>query len=122
MDYQQWLSNAAAYFKEEWKLDTTFCGQVALLYAYLALYGLNPRITSGRRSTSSQAAMQAAWDRGDRRGLAVRPASTSQHTEGLAVDIETSDHAMAARIAKLIGVGDGYSFKISDPVHFFKKG
>lgn len=121
VDYQSWLKQAAEFFRATWGLEATFAGQVALLYAYFMMYGLNPQIQSGRRDAAKQKAMQEAWDRGDRQGLKVRPATSSDHTRGTAVDITTSDPAMAARIAKAIGVGDGYSFKVSDPVHFFKK-
>lgn len=121
MDYQQWLKQAADFFRATWGLQANFAGKVALMYAYFMVYGLNPRVTSGKRDAAKQKAMQEAWDRGDRAGLKVRPASSSQHTEGLAVDIETSDPAMAARIARAVGVGDGYSFQVSDPVHFFWK-
>ena len=121
VDFQQWLANAANYFHTNWQLDKNFSAKVALFYAYLSVYGLNPRVNSGRRDAAKQKAMQEAWDRGDRAGLKVRPATISQHTEGLAIDIETNNPAMAAQIAKAIGLGDGYSFAKADPVHFYQK-
>lgn len=122
MDYRDWVKQATEYLKGQWGLDATFAGQVALFWAYCALYGLNPTITSGYRDPAKQKAMQEAWDRGQRSGLKVRPASSSDHTRRRAVDITTSDPGLAARIARALGLGAGADFKTPDNVHFFRKG
>ena len=122
MDWREWVERARKYLESEWGLNATFAGQVALFWAYCAAYGLNPKITSGYRDPAKQKAMQQAWDRGDRRGLRVRPADSSDHTRRRAIDIDTSDPALAAKIARAVGLGAGYDFKVRDAVHFFQKG
>ena len=113
---EEWLKNAAAYFVKEWGIDAQHAQKFALLYAYLASYGLNPRPTSGYRSQSYQDSLRARWDRGDRAGLKYRPAAKSRHTTRRAMDISTSDEKLAAQIAKAIGMKAGYDY--GDPVHF----
>jgi len=53
-----------------------------------AKYGLV--VSSDFRSKSKQAEMRARWDRGDRKGLACRPAAKSAHSGGFAVDMNVS--------------------------------
>lgn len=55
----------------------------------LSLGQEEPRILSGFRTPDLQLAMQEAWDRGDREGLAVRPANpgNSAHCRGAAFDL-----------------------------------
>ena len=67
--------------------------KAARLYATLMWWGLHyglepPDIHSGRRSKSHQREMQKRWDRGDRSGLLVRPATSSPHTRGSGFDLE----------------------------------
>lgn len=50
--------------------------------------GVSLRVVSGFRSGSHQADLRARWDRGDRGGLVVRPAASSRHTAGRAVDLQ----------------------------------
>lgn len=121
MDWQAWIEEAKDYFRSAWGLEPAFCRQVALLYLYFVAYGLNPRITSGFRDPKHQAELRRRWDAGDRQGLAVRPAAVSDHTRRIAVDIVTSDPAKAAMIARALGIGAGYDFKVRDAVHFYKK-
>ena len=119
-----WPAQAAPYFRETWGLDRGFALRVGLLYLALHYAGLSPRITSGHRDPSKQAAMRAAWDRGERSGLRVRPAdpSASRHTrpwgQALAVDIPCRDDRLAAQIAKALGLRAGLYFAVSDPGHY----
>lgn len=116
-----WILAAREYFVQTWGLSENFAYRSAALYLYLWIEGLDPRIQSGRRSSAHQADLQARWDRGDRQGLAARPADTSQHTLGKAIDITTNNPAREAQIAEALGVGAGYRFKTPDPVHFYEK-
>lgn len=93
-------------------------------YATLAWWGehlgiRSPRIVSGLRSAAAQAALQARWDRGDRSGLIVRPASNSSHTRGEAFDLERGPHlAQFGEWAPYVGLRWGGKFSTPDPVHF----
>jgi hypothetical protein len=126
----EWLKSAEKYLRDQWGIDSTVVGKFALFLAYLYLYGLNPRITSGFRDPAKQKAMQAAWDRGDRQGLRARPATSSDHTleksgflgsspAARAIDIVTSNDTQAAAIARALGIGCGADFKTPDPGHYF---
>lgn len=97
---------------------------VLLAWNYERLAGESaPRITSGRRSRAHQLSLRQRWDAGDRRGLVVRPALSSQHTEGRAFDIERKRRAIAAFASWAPGVGLrwGGNFSDPDPVHFDTK-
>lgn len=105
-------------------LTMLFHLKAALLYAYFLQYGLNPVITSGFRSPDYQEKLRQRWAAGDK-SIIVEPAKTSKHSitkwgapASQAIDISTSNHELAARIAKAIGLRAGYYFKKSDPVHF----
>jgi hypothetical protein len=116
------------YLQKSWGLSDAFAKQVALLIAWLNYYGLNPRIASGFRDPKKQAALRARWDRGDRAGLRERPALDSLHTreswtggpEAEAIDIDTRDDHMAARIAQHLKIGAGIFFRTPDPGHFYE--
>lgn len=124
----QWAKDAAAYFVATWGLDPTFAVRAGLLYLALHFAGLSPRITSGFRDPRKQQAMRDAWDRGDRRGLRVRPADpkASNHCHearkgvpaSLAIDMPCSNEALAAQLATALGLRAGYYFKVSDPGHY----
>lgn len=124
-----WLKDAREWLVSEHGLESTFADRAALLLAYLYLYGLNPIVTSGWRDPKYQAALRARWDRGDRTGLRARPALNSEHTltgwlgkpASKAVDIETANEGLAARIAAALGIGAGYNFASPDPGHYFIK-
>lgn len=69
--------------------------------------------------------MRARWDAGDRAGLRARPALVSQHTAQFigrpasdAVDIVSTNEALAAQIAKALGINAGFYFATSDPGHY----
>lgn len=84
-------------------------------------YGLrSPAIVSGKRSASRQRELQRAWDRGDRRGLVVRPADDSTHTDGTGWDVERVPHlaAYGQLAAYYPGVRWGGHFRTPDQVHF----
>jgi len=124
----KWPSEAAGYFREVWGLDPTFAVRAALLYAALHFAGLRPRITSGFRDPVKQASMRAAWDRGDRAGLVVRPADPkgSFHCReasrgvpaSLAIDMPCDNDALAAQIAQVLGLRAGFYFSTPDPGHY----
>jgi len=125
---EKWASQAAEYFQSEWGLDPTFAVKAALLYLALHFAGLAPRITSGFRDPEKQRAMRAAWDRGDRVGLRARPAdpATSAHCQtswsgspaSLAIDMPSTNEALAAQIASALGLKAGYYFNPPDPGHY----
>jgi hypothetical protein len=124
----KWPQDAVPYFREVWGLDPTFAVKAATLYAILFLLGLNPRITSGFRDPRKQQAMRDAWDRGERQGLRVRPASPdgSRHCRetlggspaSQAIDMPCENDALAARIAQAMGMRAGINFSVPDPGHY----
>lgn len=118
----EWPERAKGYFVSTWGLQPDFALKAATLYAALWMAGLNPRITSGLRDPAKQAAMRAAWDRGDRQGLRARPAKSSTHTEGIGIDIVSSNEQLAADIAQALGLRAGYYFKTPDPGHYDMRG
>ncbi len=83
-----------------------------------------PRISSGRRSVAHQLSIRQRWDAGDRRGLVVRPALASQHTEGRAFDLNGSRRAITTigGWARQLGFRWGGDFSTPDPVHIDTKG
>lgn len=122
-----WIVAAVDYFASTWGLDRDFAAKVALLYVALFAAKLNPQVTSGFRDPEKQKAIRDAWDKGNKQGLAVRPAdpTTSRHTNtsfgrpaSKAIDIKTTNPKLAADIARAIGLRAGYYFQIPDPVHF----
>lgn len=125
---QKWAEDAAAYFRDTLGLHPTFAGQAALLYLALHFAGLKPRITSGFRDPAKQRAMRAAWDRGDRQGLRVRPADPdgSDHCKttltgspaSRGIDMPSDNEELAAQIAKALGLTPGLYFKTPDPGHY----
>lgn len=123
----KWPSAAADYFLSQYGLSSEFALKVAQLYFLLWAARLNPQVTSGFRDPAKQQAIRDAWDRGQKQGLAVRPADpkNSRHSvtslgrpASKAVDIQTSNPKMAADIATSIGLRAGYYFQTPDPVHF----
>lgn len=124
---KEWVEAAVPYWSQTWGLDPTFAVRVGLLYLALHFAGLRPRITSGFRDPKKQAAMRAAWDRGDRQGLRVRPADprnslhcyeASGRPASRAVDMPCDNDALAAEIGKALGLRAGYFFSTPDPGHF----
>lgn len=77
-------------------------------------------IVSGKRSWWKQRQLQRAWDRGDRAGLVVRPASNSAHTRGEAFDLARVSHLpIYGELARYLpGVRWGGRFNTRDDVHF----
>jgi len=130
-EYENWAKSAASYFREAYGLEGDFALNCARLYVALWGKGLNPRITSGFRDPKKQAAMRAAWDRGDRAGLRVRPADPagSAHCKtsflgfpaARAIDMPCNDDRAAAAVASALGLKAGITFSVSDPGHYQKK-
>jgi len=127
--YEQWAQSASGYFKENYGLNGAMALDSARLYVVLWANGLNPRPTSGWRDPSKQAAMRAAWDRGDRAGLRTRPAdpAASDHCKTTflgspasnAFDMVSSNEQRAAELAKSLGIGCGWYFANRDPGHYY---
>lgn len=125
MTFEQWKSQAAITLQNEWGLDKAFSLLVAVFYAYLVQYGLNPKITSGFRSPAKQAELLQRYQAGDN-SIVVKPAANSKHSvtkwgkpSSLAVDISTNNPNLAARIASAVGIKPGLYFSSPDPVHFY---
>lgn len=124
---QKWADAAVPYFVSAWGLDSIFAVRCGLLYLALHFAGLRPRITSGFRDPAKQAAMRAAWDRGDRQGLRVRPADpkSSMHCQeaagrpaSRAIDMPCDNDVLAAQIAQGLGLRAGQYFSTPDPGHY----
>lgn len=127
--YENWAKQAAPVFREQYGLARDFSLGAARLYVALWGYGLNPRITSGYRDPAKQAAMRAAWDRGDRQGLRVKPADPklSLHCKSggflggpasEAIDMPCSDDRAGAWVASQLGLTAGLGFSTPDPGHY----
>lgn len=130
-EFRRWAGNwpelARGYFVGSWGLDPTFAVRAGTLYLALWALGKNPRVTSGFRSPTKQAAMRAAWDRGDRAGLRVRPADPrgSYHCRGTdarpasqAIDMPCDDDRLGAQVAQALGLRAGLTFSPPDPGHY----
>lgn len=123
-----WIQEMSRFLETKWGISPGAAERFAILFLYLHSYGLQPVITSGFRDPEKQRAMRAAWDRGDRRGLRARPAdpSSSDHCRtsmwsspaSTAIDIKCRDEAMAAHIARALGITAGYHFSVPDPGHY----
>lgn len=127
-DMEEWLKQVEDILVDSYGLARDFAGDASRLLAYLFQYRLSPRITRGYSSPQHQKDLQAAWDRGDRAGLRVRPATSSDHTveswgspAARAIDIVTTDDGLAAAIARALKIGTGMDFKTPDAGHFFAK-
>lgn len=125
MTFEQWQEQTAKALQNQWGLDKSFSLLVALFYAYLVYYSLSPKITSGFRSPDKQAELLQRYEAGDP-SIVYKPAANSKHMvtkwgkpASLAVDISTSNPALAAQIANAVGIRAGYHFNNPDPVHFY---
>lgn len=78
-----------------------------------------PPITSGYRDLSKQRQLYERWRAGDS-GVIVRPARTSWHTEGRAIDVDRShpNFEVFVRMWEDSGGRWGGRFSSPDPVHF----
>jgi len=129
MSLEEWLGQVSQVLIDEWGLNKVFAGKIATLYYWSQYYGISFNVTSGWRDPARQAALQKRWDRGDRSGLIVRPATTSKHCntrfgkpDSLAVDIDSSNlQQLGAWAVKYLGLRWGGNFKSYDPVHFDQK-
>lgn len=125
MTLSQWIKDSSEILNRDFGLDKSFAEKVALFFLYLKQYGLNPQITSGYRDENYQASLLARYNSGDD-SIVVKPAENSKHSvkklgkpASLAVDISTSNPALAAQIATALKIGAGYYFKTPDRVHFY---
>jgi len=124
---EDWIEGTAKWLQNTHGLAESFAPKVARFLAYCYQYKLSPRIIVGFRSPEHQEAMQRAWDRGERTGLRVRPATNSKHSvrddsgrgASHAIDIVTSNDSQAAAIARYLGIGAGQDFTHPDPGHYF---
>lgn len=124
--WDEWLGAVQRYLIDTWGLDVVFAYDSARLLAYFLVYELNPVVTSGFRSPAKQQELLRRWEAGDP-SVVVKPAVNSKHSTtnngrpaATAIDISTSNKKLAAQIASALGVGAGYYFSKSDPVHFYK--
>jgi len=129
MDYRKWIAQTKGILVDYWGLSSAFADLVSLFLAYCFNYQLKPVVTSGFRDSEKQKTLLKRWQAGDK-GVVVKPAVDSLHSKtswlgrpaALAVDVSTSNPALAAQIAKAVGIGAGYYFKTPDRVHFFQQG
>ena len=79
-----------------------------------------PDIISGFRSPQHQARLLQRWNSGDRVGLVAKPACTSWHTVGRAIDVQTdvASFPLYALLLRKTGARDGRDFSNPDPGHF----
>lgn len=94
------------------------------LSTWSLMQGWELEFTSGFRDPTYQLQLRARWDAGDRQGLRVRPARSSAHSRGEAVDgviLEDPAGKKLARLgqyAQLRGYTWGGTFSDPDPIHF----
>lgn len=96
-------------------LDPSLAPIATYFVQVLADAGLNPRITSIRRSYASQARLYRRY----LAGLSQYPAAppgTSKHERGLAWDMVTNDDDLAGRTWESWGGRWGGRFR--DPIHY----
>jgi hypothetical protein len=128
-EIQKIIDENSAALKTYYGLDSRFSRDVAIFYLYLAQYGLSPVITSAFRSPEKQKELMRRWNAGDP-SIVVKPAVNSLHSRtdwmgnpaAAAIDIQTNNPELAARIAEALGIGAGYRFTVPDKVHFYMKG
>lgn len=121
------LDDAENWLKSHWGINESLAQKIAVLILWLEYLGVSWEVTSGFRDPKRQRDLQKAWDRGNRQGLKVRPATNSKHSHTTflgkpnahAIDIATSDEKLAGEIAKYLRINWGGDFKNYDPVHFY---
>ena len=89
------------------------------------LGGVELELESAYRSPEYQKQLQQRWDRGDRAGLKVRPATNSLHSEGRAFDVgavgpdpSSETWRRIGSVGESLGLSWGGRFQTPDPVHF----
>ena len=111
------------YLIDRWGLDDEFAEKAAALVILCAYYKLRPEITSGYRSTETQAFLVDQAARGNPNVHQPLPPGKSLHNNetwwgepaALALDMVTSIPSSAGRIAAALGLVWGGQ---SDSVHF----
>lgn len=98
---------------------------MGVLFFYAHQRGYHGEVTSAFRSPAYQAQLRARWDRGERSGLLVRPALSSAHSRGEALDIIFSGGRPGLTAQRDMGnyaIRRGYvwggTWSRPDPVHF----
>jgi len=122
----EWARVATPWFKNQGAASKAAYA-FALLFALCWAAGLSPRIARIYSDPERQRELQRRWDRGEREGLRVRPATSSKHSlqdwlhrpASIAIDMPTNNDRKAALIAAGIALGTGISFQVPDPGHYY---
>lgn len=107
-----------------WSLHPAFRPYAKQLIDLLAEAGLNPRVTSTRRSLGTQARLYQAFLDG-RSPYPAAPPGHSTHQAGLAFDVVVDDMSLMPEIGRIwesIGPGFTWGGRFKDPVHFDYRG
>ena len=89
-----------------------------LWYFYGYDFPGRPDIISGYRAPFEQAELYRRWQRGDKEGLAGKPARRSWHTIGRAIDVETGVAGFPAYAYLMVQLGMRWGEKFGDRPHF----
>lgn len=131
MTVQEWIDQATDYFVDQWGLNETLARKISQLYLWGLQSGFPMSVTSGWRDPEKQRAMQERWDRGDRAGLAARPATNSKHSvttffgnpDAMAVDLYAGSDRNLRILGQwaqdFLGLKWGGTFRNADLVHFY---
>lgn len=131
MTLEEWISQATDYFIEQWGLNETLARKISYIYLWGLQSGFPMSVTSGFRDPAHQRELQERWDRGDRAGLAARPATNSKHSttsffgnpDAMAVDLYAGSDAnlriLGNWAVNYAGLRWGGTFKNADLVHFY---
>ena len=104
------------------ELDPLIRPAAEALFEAARAAGLNPRVTSTRRSAATQRRLYEAWRAGRSRFPAAPPGS-SKHETGFAFDMVLSDE----RYYRVLGewwesIGGTWGGRFKDPIHFDYRG
>lgn len=131
MTIQEWIDAATDYFVDTWGLNEALALKISQLYLWGLQSGFPMKVTSGWRDPEKQRAMQERWDRGDRAGLAARPATNSKHSttgffgdpDAMAVDLYAGSdqnlRILGSWAQNYLGLKWGGTFRNADLVHFY---
>lgn len=103
-----------------WSLDGSFRPYAQLLIAELTANGLQPRVTSTRRSLATQARLYNDYLAG-RSPYPAAPPGHSAHQRGFALDVVINDMSVMADVGRFwesFGPGFRWGGRFKDPVHF----
>lgn len=131
MTVQEWIDQATDYFVDQWGLNETLARKISQLYLWGLQSGFPMSVTSGFRDPEHQRELRERWDRGDRAGLAARPATNSKHSttsffgdpDAMAVDLSAGSsqnlRILGGWAQNYLGLRWGGTFKNADLVHFY---